>query len=504
MSARRGGTRSADPSVQALFGVPTSAPADDSKPISVSQLAAQIQRALESHIGRVRVEGEISNLRVPASGHAYFALKDSDASINAVCFRSTLQSIRVALADGKKIEVSGKVSAYTARSEYQIVVTSIREAGVGDLMRRLMELQEKLKAEGIFDAARKVPLPRLPRVIGLVTSATGAALQDMLNVLRRRAGGLEIILSPCAVQGEAAPAEIVRAIKRLERDGRSQVIIAGRGGGSMEDLWAFNDERVVRAFAACAIPIVSAVGHEIDTTLSDHAADLRAPTPSAAAEIVTAHYTEAQRAVSANARSLDRSIRAMLDSHRATLDSRVNSWGFRRPIDRLTQAMQRADDLGARIDVTVLRGLQRRRVEFNQLAARLDRYAPARRVEQDRQRLEQLRARLRAVRPDLRWLPRLEFTRGQNVQLGHRLDQALRRRISDSRMSLASAVARLESVGPNNVLKRGYSFITTPKGDRVITGPNQAKPGQTLRVHSAQGQWRVAALGEQDEMFDNV
>lgn len=504
MSARRAGTRSSDPSLKALFGATSDSPADDSKPLSVSQLAARIQHALETQIGRVRVEGEISNLRIPASGHAYFNLKDSDASINAVCFRSTLQSVRVALADGRKIEVSGKVAAYTARSEYQVVVTFIREAGLGDLMRRLLELKEKLRAEGIFDESRKVPLPHLPRVIGIVTSGTGAALHDILNVLKRRAGGIEILVAPCAVQGDAAPTEIVCAIRRLERDGRADVIIAGRGGGSMEDLWAFNDERVVRAVAACTIPIVSAVGHEIDTTLSDHAADLRAPTPSAAAEIVTAHYTEAGRAISAHARSLDRAIQVTLESRRNVLDACVNSWAFRRPLDRLAQTMQRLDDLAGRIESLATRALNRRRSYFLQFAARLERLAPARRVAENRTRLEHLTSRLRASRPDSKWLPRLEFARGQKIQLLQRLDRGVQRRFSDSRLHLAAAAARLASVGPESVLRRGYSFITTSKGERIITGPNQARPGQTLRVHSADGPWRVAALGDQEELFDNV
>ncbi len=449
------------------------------RPLTVSELSQKIARLLEGEIGRVCVEGEVSNYRVPRSGHAYFVLKDADAAINVVCFRSTLASLKIKLADGKKIEIGGRVSAYTARSEYQIIMESAREAGLGDLMRLFLELRDKLKAEGLFDPARKKPLPRFPRAIGIVTSGTGAALRDMLNVLSRRAGGLEIYLSPCAVQGDTAPAEIVRAIERLERHGRSEVIIAGRGGGSLENLWAFNDERVVRAIARCEIPIVSAVGHETDTTLSDFAADLRAPTPSAAAEIVTANHEELARNLARTHRSMDRAMEDQLDSKRVALQACAASWGMRSPLERLAATLQKIDDLTGRLEGAAERNRNRARTL-----------------------LENLQLRLSTARPDLRWLPRLKYAAGLLSQFHVRLKQAMARRLNEEKLGVKGLRDRLESLGPPAVLRRGFSFITTLKDKRIVTGPDQVRVGQTLNVHSDGGKWRVAALPNMSELFD--
>ena len=471
-------------------------------PLTVTELSRRITRLLEGQIGRVAVQGEISNFRMPSSGHAYFVLKDEQSAINAVCFRSTLSAMRVALADGKKLEVRGRVTAYTARSEYQIIVESAQEVGLGDLMRRFIELRDKLKAEGLFDLSRKKPLPELPRVIGIVTSSTGAALRDMLNVLNRRAGGLTIVLSSCAVQGVSAPEEITCAIRLLERRKEVEVIIVGRGGGSIEDLWAFNDERVVRAITACKIPVVSAVGHETDTTLSDYAADLRAPTPSAAAEIVTAHYSELLRKIQSASRSMSREMFRHIETKRRAVAGCDRSWGMRSPLDRLSSAMQRIDDLDEKMNRASARRIERIASQLRELRSRLHSTAPARKLENAKTALFHLKTLLENNRPDVRWLPRLEYARGTTRQLSLRLVQALHRRMREERLRLEGIQGRLESVGPSSVLNRGFSIITNLKGNKIVTSPDQVSAGQTLRVESAGGKWKVAALPNAEELFD--
>lgn len=516
---------------------------------TVSELSGRIQRLLETGIGRVRVEGEISNLRRPKSGHAYFALKDADCSINCVCFRSRFEAIRIPMVDGMKIEVSGMVSAYTARGEYQIQVDSAREAGLGDLMRRFMELRDRLQAEGLFAAERKKPIPRYPRAIGLVTSITGAAIRDILHVLLRRAGGVRIYVAPCAVQGDAAPGEIRRALKLLERHGKSDVVIVARGGGSIEDLWAFNDERVVRAIASFPIPVVSGIGHEIDTTLSDFVADLRAATPSAAAERVTASYEDALGRLRALEGVLDRAIRHKTNEARARLNAAANAWGMRRPLDKMATAVQRVDELHQRLDRAGLRRITRakddlrrgldnlqkfswerrfeplklriarmgvelsravaRRIEVARRDAerarqRLAGVSPAARALRARERFETISARLAAARPDARWAPRLRFQREMLAQWDSRVDRAARARVDAARDRLKALEARLQSVNPEAVLQRGYSVVMKQPGGRVITAPDQVRTGQVVRVRSAGGEWKAQALPNVDELFDTL
>ncbi|HBF34338.1 TPA: exodeoxyribonuclease VII large subunit, partial [Candidatus Sumerlaeota bacterium] len=266
-------------------------------PMTVTDLTRYIKRLLETDFAEVEVEGEISNWKQAASGHAYFNLKDSGAMLASVIFQGSRVRLPFAPSEGSKVVARGKISVYEARGQYQLIVSSMRETGQGDLFRRFLELKEKLEKEGLFDPARKRQLPPLPKRIGIVTSPSGAALRDIIHVIRRRFPGVELLISPTLVQGVEAPGEIVKALRRLikfdEQERKAErtgvdVIIAGRGGGSIEDLWAFNEEIVARAIAASPIPIISAVGHETDFTIADFVADLRAPTPSAAAEIVVA------------------------------------------------------------------------------------------------------------------------------------------------------------------------------------------------------------------------
>lgn len=475
----------------------------EERPLTVSELSNRILWLLEGQIGQVTVVGEVSNVRTPASGHCYFMLKDAGSSINAVCFRNTFCRQSVKLRDGLKIEARGHVTAYIQRSEYQIIIESMREAGLGDLMRQFLELKEKLKAEGLFEAALKRPIPRLPRAVGIVTSSTGAALRDMLNVLRRRVRGIEIFISPAAVQGEHAPGEIVEAIERLQRHARAEVIIVGRGGGSIEDLWAFNDERVVRAIAACSIPVISAVGHETDTTLSDYAADLRAPTPSAAAELVSAHYGETAELVAQYQRRLTRCLQYLVADRRARLTRCVTSWGLRKPQDRLNLAAQQLDDLTQDLEVAIERGLIRRESRLDQLSGRLERANPLRRVEQLRSRLDSAQARLAANGP-ARWTPQLTFATRRLEQLCCRLTITVETRLKRDAFQLEAARRRLLSASPEAILQRGYSIVTKGRSERTVTRPEQVRAGEVVHIRSAGGRWRAAALPPEEDLFDQI
>jgi exodeoxyribonuclease VII large subunit len=254
--------------------------------LTVSRLVELIREVVESNFFAVTVEGEVSNFAVPSSGHWYFTLKDGQAQLRAVMFRSRNRLVAIPPADGLKMVCSGTVSVYPARGEVQFIVDTLVPAGIGSLQAAFEALKARLAAEGLFAEARKRSLPTFPCTVGIVTSPTGAAIHDLLNVLRRRAPGLRILLRPVRVQGEGAAAEIAAGIADLNRHGAADVLIVGRGGGSLEDLWAFNEETVARAIAASAIPVISAVGHEVDVTIADFVADLRAPTPSAAAELV--------------------------------------------------------------------------------------------------------------------------------------------------------------------------------------------------------------------------
>ena len=286
-------------------------PASEARTLTVTQLVRRLRNLLEIEVGEVWVEGEVSNLRKQASGHWYFSLKDEHAQVACAMFGAIRREGSSVLADGVKVRVFAEPTVYEARGQLQIVVTRVERAGLGDLQARFEALKARLNAEGLFDPAAKRPLPRFPHTIGIVTSPTGAALRDILNILGRRAPWVRVVLAPVRVQGKGAEAGIARAIGRLGNPAahgipRCDVLIVGRGGGSLEDLWNFNEEVVARAIAACPIPVVSAVGHEIDFTIADFVADLRAPTPSAAAELVVPDRTDLLRHLTALRRQLGR------------------------------------------------------------------------------------------------------------------------------------------------------------------------------------------------------
>lgn len=314
-------------------------------------MTAYIRRLFERDnlLGRVRVWGELSNFRRHHSGHCYFTLKDAGASLRCVMFRSKAVGLKFVPRDGLRVRLAGNVSVYERDGNYQLYVESMLPDGLGDLSAAFAKLREKLLAEGLFDESRKQPIPVMPKAIGVVTSPTGAALRDIVTVARRRHGGIPIILVPAQVQGEEAPEQIVRGIELLDRSDRVDVIVIGRGGGSIEELWAFNDERVVRAVAAAVTPLVSAVGHQTDFTLSDFAADLRAATPSQAAELVVPDRLELLRRLSAARRRLNQALRHRLIERRLRLERCLQSSLFRRPQELLRDRSLLLDQLSERL-----------------------------------------------------------------------------------------------------------------------------------------------------------
>lgn len=349
------------------------------EPLSVSEVTERVKALLESdeELADVRVAGEISNLSRPASGHVYFTLKDAGAQIRCVMWRSAAVRLRRLPANGDAVIARGHISVYERDGQYQLYVDSLAAAGLGDLYQEFERLKAKLEAEGLFDAARKRPLPAFPRVLGVVTSPTGAAFQDILNVLRRRFPLIEVVLAPALVQGDEAPPQIAQAIQTLNDPAlRCDVILVARGGGSLEELWAFNDERVARAIAGSRVPVVSGVGHEVDFTLADFAADVRAPTPSAAAEIITPDIVELRQSVDALSAELNEAMQAHIDAARADLETLRRALRMLSPLGQLTRSREQVQALRARLDAAVTSRLGLWRAQLDGLRGRLQAVGP--------------------------------------------------------------------------------------------------------------------------------
>jgi exodeoxyribonuclease VII large subunit len=346
--------------------------------LSVSALTRRIRDALEADktLQDVWVEGEISNLSTPSSGHLYFTLKDASATLRCVMWRSSVRGLGQLPRVGDAVEVHGHISVYDAGGQYQLYADQVRPRGAGALYQRFLELQERLRAEGLFDEAHKRPLPAWPQRIGIMTSPTGAALQDILNTLRRRFPLVEVVLAPTLVQGDQAPPGIVAALQDLNARARPDVILLARGGGSIEDLWAFNDERVVRAVYASETPIITGVGHETDFTLSDFAADLRAPTPTAAAELATPNREDLLLTLSETAQYLSQTFLGLLNVQRLTYAGLSNRLERSSPLARVRSDRQRLDGLSAQAGRRMSHLLQLRRAELAGAGQRLDALSP--------------------------------------------------------------------------------------------------------------------------------
>ncbi len=440
---------------------------------TVSELTAGIKGTLEGTFPAVWVEGEISNLRVPSSGHAYFTLKDEGAQLSAVLFRGRGRRVRFEPEDGMHVLAFGGLDVYAARGQYQLVVELMEPQGLGALQLAFEQLKRKLEAEGLFDEGRKRKLPVYPRVIGIVTSPTGAAIRDMLNIIGRRFGDLRILIAPVRVQGDGAPAEIVQALVNLQEMAELDVIVVGRGGGSIEDLWAFNDETVARAIVACRVPVISAVGHETDFTIADFVADLRAPTPSGAAELVVREKLAViERLVDLYAR-LKQAVTADVTAQRERLQFLARRRVLTDPARALRDLYRRLDDLQGRLRLGLRAGQRQIRHRLALLTRALSARNPAARISADVALLGQLRGRLVSGA-------------AHGVQA--------------SRARFATSVGRLESLSPLAVLSRGYSVTRLPSG-ALVRSAAQARAGDLLEILLHQGALgaRVTEVRERDE-----
>jgi exodeoxyribonuclease VII large subunit len=435
--------------------------------LSVSELTARVKRLLEKQVGSVWVSGEITNLRAQSSGHRYFTLKDAGAQLSCVLFRGEAVRNRSLLQDGQKVLLQGDVTVYEARGQYQLIVRSVELQGVGALQIAFEKLKQKLAAEGLFASERKRPLPEYPQRIGLVTSPSGAAIRDVLHVIQRRNPGLEIILAPCRVQGEGAAEEIAAAIRLLNEFNLQpstfnlQLVLVTRGGGSLEDLWAFNEEVVARAIFESALPVVSAVGHEIDFTISDFVADVRAATPSVAAEIITEGVFASREFVAEAPLRLRRKVRERWEGATADLAQIRGRLTRAHPRRRLNEFLQRLDDLQSGLLRCAKQGTRDRQVIWQNLATRLLRARPA-------HVLKQRRELLKATR--------------------HRWDELMRIQLRNRRDRLAAAEARLRLLGPEQVLARGYSVTMDAATGKILRRAKDVETGQSLRTRLHEGE----------------
>jgi exodeoxyribonuclease VII large subunit len=366
---------------------------------SVTEFTRRVKALLEGGIRPGWVRGEVSNLRAQASGHVYFSLKDAGAQLSAVLFRGDAARQSVALRDGLQVLVYGEIGVYEQRGQYQLIVRAVVEDGVGRLQREFEALKRRLADEGLFAAEKKRPIPELPATVGFVTSPTGAAVQDFLRILRRRGWRGRVVVLPARVQGEGAAAEMADMLRVAQELGIFDLLVIGRGGGSLEDLWAFNEETLVRAVAACTVPVISAVGHEIDFTLCDFAADVRAETPSAAAELITSHFVAAlERAAQAGA-ALTATLEGALRRARERLDHARSRLRLLTPAAQIEQGWLRLDDFSNRLGAALRASLQLRRQRLADVRARRERHSPEIRVQQESQRLLALWKRLQSVSP---------------------------------------------------------------------------------------------------------
>jgi len=439
-------------------------PASGRRALTVSELTERIQGLVEVEFADIWVEGEVSNLTFASSGHWYFSLKDDSAQIRAVVWKTATRLIRFRPRDGMKVLARGAVRLYPPRGEYQIAIEVLEPLGKGSLQQAFEDLKERLGKEGLFEASRKRPLPLLPRRIGIVTSPTGAAIRDILRVLAGRFANLEVLVYPAAVQGPAASAEIVQGIRSLNRVPGLDVLIVSRGGGSLEDLWAFNEESVARALAASKVPTISAVGHETDFTIADFVADLRSPTPSAAAERVVKAKVDLAAQVDGLGGRLTAAARLRMALIRGRVEAVTSHRVFEAERGRIRNHAQRVDDLLARAENGLLRQRERWRT-----------------------RLARAEERLQAFR----WDRQVAARRERLARQADRLDALIRAGLSARRSALSRFAAQLDGLSPLSVLSRGYALVWDGEGRRLVRDAADVAVGDSLRIRLHAGRLRA-------------
>jgi exodeoxyribonuclease VII large subunit len=444
--------------------------ADFRRQYTVGELTAEIGELLGDAYSNIWVSGETSGMKLAASGHAYFTLKDEKASLRCACWKGVYRLLRFKPADGLEVLLRGRIEVYEPRGEYQFIVDMIEPVGAGALQLAFEQLKKKLGDEGLFDPARKRPIPKLPRHIGVVTSPTGAVIRDILHVIERRFPGLHVRVYPSLVQGQGAAAQVVAGIRYFSENPWADVVIVARGGGSIEDLWTFNEEEVARAIAACAVPVISAIGHETDFTIADFVADLRAPTPSAAAEIVTASRETVIEQVHVSETRLRQAIRLRLASVSRRLESLSTQRAQMTIERRLFRAGQRLDDLDQTMKTLC--------------AATVSRLAGRFRL-----------AEQALARQDLRLRVRNAVHRRQT--LAARLEAGMAQAVAHRRTPLDLLAARLDSLNPLQILARGFAVVTGAGGE-LVRNPAQAPAGARLRIRLAEGEIGAVASSDQN------
>ncbi|ARN82866.1 exodeoxyribonuclease VII large subunit [Methylocystis bryophila] len=468
--------------------------------LTVSELAGALKRTVEERFGLVRVRGEIGSWRGPAaSGHAYFSLKDEGARLDAVIWKSALARLKTKPEEGLQVIATGRLTTFPGKSSYQIIIEALEPAGVGALMALLDERRRRLAAEGLFDSARKRAPPFLPRVIGVVTSPTGAVIRDILHRLRERFPR-RVLVWPARVQGESCAAEVAAGIEgfnALAPEGaipRPDVLIVARGGGSFEDLWGFNEEIVARAAAASAIPLISAIGHETDTTLIDLAADLRAPTPTAAAEKAAPVRAELVEQIAVLARRLQAAQRRLLDDRRARLTALERHLAS--PDRALATPRQRRDLVQQKLAAAMRAGLDARRLRLARASGLLARHSPQAEFARACERLRGLSARLaQAMRARLALeAERVAFSRRRAAQAGERLLRAFRHGLEARRGALARIDALSRSLGPEAALQRGF-VLARDKSGQIVRSAHALTLGDQLSLTFSDGVALVRVLG---------
>jgi exodeoxyribonuclease VII large subunit len=440
---------------------------NETKALSVAQLVRRMKNVLQTEVGEVWVEGEASNLRKQASGHWYFSLKDASAQISCAMFSARHRPGSAALKDGDRVRVLGEVTLYEARGQAQLVVKRVESAGLGDLQARFEALKRKLEAEGLFERGRKQAVPEFSKIIGIVTSPTGAAIRDIHSVLERRAPWVTAVLAPVRVQGKGAEREIAAAIRRFSEPDRHSiprcdVLIVGRGGGSLEDLWNFNEEIVARAIAECPIPVISAVGHEIDFTIADFVADLRAPTPSAAAELAVPDQAELRERFSVLRRRIKRRAAERIGRLELTLES------FRRGVlgrdgePLLREPAMRIDNLRSAMTARCRERFADHAARLRELELRHRTHHPQRQIDRRTESVGALARRFRTT---------------AEAQLDRRAER------------LRRAAGLLQTLGPESAFRRGFSITMTAEG-KIVRSPADTAPGELLRTRVAEGELR--------------
>ncbi|MGA1840510.1 MAG: exodeoxyribonuclease VII large subunit [bacterium] len=430
------------------------------RPFSVSQITTLIRNRLEEEFFEIWVEGEVSDLRIPSSGHTYFILKDKEAQLRSVLFKGSQRFLRFQPEDGMKILVRGKITVYERRGEYQLICDYMEPLGSGALQKAFEQLKNRLAKEGLFDESRKRSIPLWPERIGIVTSPTGAAIRDILNILTRRFVTMRVLISPVRVQGEGAAEEIAKAVRELQDQPGVEVIIVTRGGGSLEDLWAFNEEIVARAIYNCRVPVISAVGHEIDYTISDFVADLRAPTPSAAAELVIQNRKHLEEFLANQQMRLEQTISHRMEMYKTRVLHLTEGRIFRDPFSIVRSLQESVDEEDIRLFRVISILLERSREKLFHTDRLLNRLHPSQKVKDLFSQITEQKKRL------------INFM----ILLTQKHKQAL-----------SGAMGALDALSPLNVLQRGYSLCMRIPDEKIIRKSEDLRPGDHIRTRFHKG-----------------